>query len=135
LCDKWWVLDKVTLNGQDYTDSIDQIFGEYKVFFTNEKLPKQSATSQDIFRCDLNITNQPKSNCGWKFPTIDKFLLGYTDMDSNITNRFSIIPAHLHQYSFFPGEYIISKLTESEFKITISSRSGDSIVQNYFKLL
>jgi hypothetical protein len=48
ICDKWWVLSQVTLNGQDYTDSVYQQFGKYKVFFTSN-LSHTTNNDVDVF--------------------------------------------------------------------------------------
>lgn len=37
LVDKWWILQNVTVDGKNYTDSVKNKIGDYKIIFKNEK--------------------------------------------------------------------------------------------------
>jgi hypothetical protein len=44
LCNKWWILDSVSLNGMDYTDTLDLYIGEYKFYINSEEIEYHNTT-------------------------------------------------------------------------------------------
>jgi len=131
LVGKWWRLNKATLNGIDYTDSVYNLIGEYKFYLTD-----QNNTITDNGKLGTSVSTAEGS--------YSIFWLYYNNESDLYLRRFQasifyptviIAPTYFYVYpnSGFSLQYThILKLTENELKLKLESKSGDSIIVNEF---
>lgn len=130
LCNKWWVLQSAKLNGYDYIDSINSIFGDYQIYFSDAL---DQSSSKTIYLGSINTDKEMPFSSVWQFVE-DETIIGISPLNGNYSDKRSIIPGYLNHSSFNKDAFTILKLTNSEFKISTKSINGDTTIINQFIL-
>ncbi len=126
IINKWWVLDAVTLNGINYMDSVTNKIGKMRVYLTDDKadinnlkgiLENDAEFAKSIIWTFFNNENQIaiyRTNGSIPF-----FLPVVFFIDPNFP-------------SFYDQPYDVLKLSTSELKISIRTKSNDTVIINKF---
>lgn len=130
LTNKWWVLQKVTLNGQDFTDSVHNIHGVYKIYFS-ENLFATSTDGLEHFYGTISSDIGPAFVSVWTLHSKESNL-AIGPLIAAAPIEFAFIPGYLNNGSFNQFDYFILKLNASELKISINTLNNDTTINNYF---
>jgi len=128
LCDKWWVLDSVSVNGVNFTDSVHNMVGIYRFSISLNKIKSGIFEFRESL---INIEN-PNVNFNVGFSTDKEFSsLYFVDLDGFFHGKdtvFSFIPFFYKPQS---ANWDIRKLEQHNLKIQTSG--NDTVLINYFK--
>lgn len=128
LLGKTWVLSQLTLNGQDYMDTVRERFGNFKMKLYDTKYNPSDETSNSRYGAILP-TKTPAKTIIWSLYENDsKFSAGALFVE---TDDF-ILPGY---YNTYKREGTILKLTDNEFKFTMKFINCDSIIMTLFEKL
>lgn len=130
LCDKWWILDSVSLNGMDYTDTVDLYIGDYKFFIDSKEFDINGFSSN--YRNGVVETDKFYPQVG--FITFFEGTYSALQFHLNVQPFMSDTVISFAPYLYHPYTSIwkILKLSESSLKITIQHK--DTILINYYKM-
>lgn len=126
ITNKWWTLESAFVNNIDYTDSIDELFGKYQIYFSSN-VYQTSQEGFDVYYGTVTTEKEPTFTTAWSFP--DQESIGLGAMNGNNSGKYSIVPGYLQGVYL---KYTILKLSPSELKIKIYWGNGYTIT-NYFK--
>jgi hypothetical protein len=130
LSNKWWTLQNASINGKDYTDSVYQHFGKFKIYF-GSTLYQTSLQGNDRYYGLINTELETSFTTIWTIVD-NETVIGITPFQGTNSNAISIVPCFLSHSSFTIWSYSILKLSNNEFKISIKSNTNDSTVINNF---
>ena len=132
ISNKWWVLDSVSLNGIDYTDTVFNTVGEYKLFLSTTEDSQSGVTVKfgNLFTSiPLLESNDNYMLITWAIA--DKLYMNFsTGPIKQGMNTFApmLFPPRYENYS----KWNILYLTPNNFKLLLSK--NDTTIVNYFKL-
>lgn len=129
LCDKWWILDSISLNGKDYTDTVNFHVGEYSFFIKNEEI-KISGTSLVKYKGSI-LTDKyfmPSSIDIFFSSPYTGFSIYPSDTPYKSDTVITYAPCLYHPYT---GGWYITKLSNNILKINYTYK--DTMIINYFK--
>jgi len=132
LINKWWTLVSTTLNGQDYTDTIKQQFGQYQIRFETA-LAWTPTNGMETYSGYVQTDYEPGFPTAWRFYNVESITT--ISLMQNPSFKKSIVPCYLNSFSYTYETQRILKLTNTEFKISIQTKNQDSTIINYFKAL
>lgn len=126
LTNKWWTLQSTSVNGVDYTDSVHTIFGEYRIYFTQNLF---DITNVELYYGWVSSNLQPKFTSIWNFNNGEADL-GIGPLNGSDPIKDDFLPCYMN--NSFMMQYKIEKLLNNELKISVQSKNKDTIVVNYF---
>ncbi len=129
LCNKWWILDSVSLNGMDYTDTLDLYIGEYKFYIESKELKSQSFNAYYRNGKILTEKNLSQLNIKFYFSTSYEAIAFYSESTPFQSDTvISFAPYFYHPYT---SNWEVRKLSNEQLKIKIQHK--DTTIINYFK--
>jgi hypothetical protein len=124
---KWWVLDSVSMNGIDYTDSVHDKIGNLSMYLG------ESVYSRPYFKGQAESDLESAFGIIWAFTTSRDQIGIYRDP---VTPPF-FLPLSLYinfsDTNFTKQAATVLKLSTSEFKICIKSNDNNIVIINKFK--
>lgn len=132
IANRWWILDSVSLNGMDYTDTVYNKVGEYKLYLstTEDESNGQTVKLGSLFTSiPILVSNDPFTYITWAISANLhlNFNTGPFKQDINTFTPLLCLPL-VENYS----KWQIMYLKSSGFKLLLSKT--DTTIINYFKL-
>ncbi len=129
LCNKWWILDSVSLNGMDYTDTLDLYIGEYKFYVYSEEITYNNFSTK--YRNGIINTDKFTPQVGFKTFFINPFKTLSFHPNSQPFQTDTIISYAPYLYHPYTGGWDILQLSEINLKIILQHK--DTTIINYYK--
>jgi hypothetical protein len=135
LIDKWWILNKVSINGIDLTDSVKKQIGECSFKLTNQGFGNSGAYPPGSMRGVCFSDTSGQFPIYWIQSDLTE-AIGLTDLAGCISCAyypFSVFfPNHLTSSSFNMKGQMIRKLNQHELKVRFENNNADTIIVNEY---
>ena len=131
LCDKWWVLDSVSLNGVDYTDSVAGIIGQCTFFVHTAEFDEIGIAGLKYRNGTVNTQNSI-SKLNFHFYLENDLSLATFYPNNSVFNRDTILTLVPHFFRPYTAHWDVRKLSATELKLQL--QAGDTLLVNYYKI-
>ena len=129
IANHWWTLKNVTFNGKDYTDTVRNTLGEYKMYLSEQL----ESTLQGKLKYVTLLTDIEGNISGvWQF-NMNEDTLNLGRISGGQPAIYAAVPCYLrglwHGNDFL---FSILKLSDTELKIKLSTKAQDSTITNTY---
>ncbi len=129
---KWWTLQNATVNGVDYTDSVYQQLGVYKIYFGTEESNLANFT---LYKGVTSSEINGGVSIVW-FLKNDETVLGFARLNEVYFYSNVAFTLGYKYYEVNSGFYYqpptIYRLEDNVIKISITNKTGDSTYTNTY---
>jgi len=130
---KWWTLQNATVNGIDYTDSVYQKMGIYKIYFSVEE---SNVSNFTLYKGVTSSELDGGYSAVWNF-TDDFIQLEHGREHNGQPYNYAVaFVLYYKAYEFYSGFYqqppAILRLENNIFKISTKNKEGDSTYTNTY---
>jgi hypothetical protein len=130
LTNKWWTLKTASINGIDYTDSVNTVYGTYRIYF-GTSVYQHYPSGLTAYEGLISTNIEPVFSSVWSLYK-DETILELGQLFGSHFSDFNILPVYNGSIKFDNYSHKILKLSESELKLTIFPNGIDTSITTHF---
>jgi hypothetical protein len=132
LLDKKWVLQNVTLNGTDYTDSVFNQIGNFRIAFYDQSASSPSDPYDYYYGSNHSDLEGPFGSVYMKPTSADERISMLRSSNVPLVINVPVIYYITDQINHSIWVKYILRLESTHFKISFSNQAGDTTITNTF---